>query len=113
MLNPTDSSDLCSTPLFDGVTYKDMSYTEKVKGMKIINVEAQDKELAVTVLIQDGYFFLCSAKGLFEHPFSMFSGAVLSHHGIELLLKACWIWDKNEYSYTHKLTHIANNICFL
>jgi HEPN domain-containing protein len=80
---------------------------------KFIEVKPEEKESEVTVLIQDGFFFLCAAKELFNHPFHMFAGAVLSHHGIELTLKACWIWDKNKYIQTHNLVSIANRISFL
>jgi HEPN domain-containing protein len=79
----------------------------------ILKIEPTEKILVINVLLQDGYLFLYSAKKLFSNPFSMLAGAVLSHHGIELILKACWIWDKNEYSQTHKLLHIVNQISFL
>jgi HipA-like protein len=85
----------------------------KCKKNEIIKIDPSQKELEVTVLIQDGYFFLSSAKSLFSHPLLMSSGAVLAHHGIELIMKACWIWDKNEYSKTHNLPYIANQISFL
>ncbi len=62
---------------------------------KLIIIEGEDnKSLLAHRLLQDGYLFFSSAKTLFSHPLFMFSGAVLSHHAVELTLKACWIWDK-------------------
>lgn len=80
---------------------------------KFIDVHSDERNEFVEVLIQDGYWFLSSAEALFSNPFSMFAGAVLAHHGIELHLKACWIWESSVYSHTHELTAIANLVSFL
>lgn len=90
-----------------------IKYLFPVKNKKIIKVKPAEQQLEISFLFQEGYFFLCSAESLFPHPLHMFAGAVLSHHGIELILKACWIWDKGEYSFTHKLAFIVNQISFL
>ena len=92
-----------------------MNWIKKIicRKSNVVKIDASQKEMEVRVLISDGYFFICSARLLFSYPFYMYSAAVLSHHGIELTLKACWIWDKNEYSKTHNLSYIANQISFL
>lgn len=81
--------------------------------MKLIKVDQEEQKKFVEVLIQDGYWFLNAAERLFSNFFSMQQGAVLAHHGIELLLKACWIWSSSEYRQLHDLIRITNQVEFL
>jgi hypothetical protein len=66
----------------------------KLKPSKTVLVAASEKENAIISFFQSSRLFLHSANILFNDPLSMISGAAsfLSHLGIELLLKACWIW---------------------
>jgi len=69
------------------------------------------------LFIQESISCLGAAKHLFicnkAHPIYMFPAAVLCHHGIELLLKTCLIWNECEYEKTHKLLPLAKKISFL
>lgn len=95
------------------ITHVESFLKSKRKENKFIKIEPSQIESEITILIQNGYLFISSAKTLFSHPLQMFSAAVLAHHGIELTMKACWIWEKGEYSKTHNLTYIADQISFL
>lgn len=80
---------------------------------KIVSVKTENKKQKVMQLLQRGSFFLGASKILFGYPFIMYTAAVQAHHGFELLLKACWIWDKNQFEETHSLPEIAKHISFL
>lgn len=77
-------------------------------------VRSENKNLEAKVFIQNGDHCLAAAQNLFQsHPFFMYPAATLCHHGIELLLKGCLIWNKSEYPEKHKLLEIAKQIDFL
>jgi len=86
----------------------------KSENIKVIKVDHNLKSGEAKLWIQEGKYCLEAAVHLFKSsPFFMFPAATLCHHGIELLLKACSIWDKCEYYKSHELLYIANQVGFL
>jgi hypothetical protein len=76
----------------------------------------------IEVFIQDGKSYIKAAQVLFNSElidsdpqiaYCMFPAAALCHHGIELILKACILWENKSIPKKHLLPKLAKNIVFL
>lgn len=86
----------------------------KNSSKKYEKIEPALQKQEVEAFLSRGDWCLGAAQLLFRaNAYFMFPAAVLCAHGIELLLKACQIWVNCEFSKTHKLVDVADNISFL
>ncbi|MFO8742143.1 HEPN domain-containing protein [Legionella pneumophila serogroup 1] len=63
--------------------------------------------------LQDSLLMFYSAQELSKFPLLMRQGSILYHYAIELLLKACDVWENQSYIFSHDLCILLSRVRFI
>ncbi|MHA3320876.1 HEPN domain-containing protein [Legionella pneumophila] len=70
-------------------------------------------QIKVDRFLQESLLMFYSAQELFKFPLLMKQSSILYHYAIELLLKACDVWENNRYIFSHDLCNLLDRVKFI